>query len=134
GGTLGHLGQWTHQPSATMPACWQATPTAQAEVRRNRAMESGAKISTMSTVQIRVYSTGCCSDQASEVAVIGRLLPKRSRTAWVTVETGFHSANTRSGVGKVSSGTKALEMKVIGMITMNEALLITSTLGTSSPT
>ena len=33
-----------------------------------------------------------------------------------------------------SVGTNALETKVSGMITMNEALLMTSTLGTSRPT
>ena len=40
----------------------------------------------------------------------------------------------RSTPSNDSSGTNALETKVSGMITMNEALLITSTLGTSRPT
>ena len=49
-------------------------------------------------------------------------------------DTGFHSAKTRSGVGRVSEGTKVLAMKVRGKMTMNEALLTTSGLGTSRPT
>ena len=62
------------------------------------------------------------------------MLPNRSRTDWVAVETGFQSAKTRSGVGKFCVGTKVLAMKVSGKITMNEALLTTSGVRTSSPT
>ena len=61
-------------------------------------------------------------------------MPNSSRLAWVSAETGFHSTNVRRKPSKDSSGTKALETKVRGMITMNEALLMTSTLGTISPT
>src|SRR5690606_30688698 len=75
-----------------------------------------------------------CIDHASDVAANGLVLPNNSRAAWVTADTGFHSAKIRSGVGRFSAGTKALEMNVSGMITMKEALLITSTLGTRRPT
>ena len=52
----------------------------------------------------------------------------------MTVDTGFHSTNTLSGPEKDSCGTNALETNVSGKITMNDALLTTSTLGTISPT
>ena len=61
------------------------------------------------------------------------MLPNSSRAAWVTADTGFHSAKARSAPGRFSDGTKVLAMNVSGKMTMNEALLITSTLGTSSP-
>ncbi len=51
----------------------------------------------------------------------------------MTVEIGFHSAKVRSGPGSVSSGTKVLATNVSGKITMNEALLTTSGVGTSIP-
>src|SRR5687768_9427994 len=90
---------------------------------------------------------GFWSDQASErlgtstpwacssaiVSGVGAL-PNSSRVDWVKADTGFHSANVWRGPGRFSNGTNALEMKVSGMITMNEALLMTSTLGTNSPT
>ncbi len=66
-------------------------------------------------------------------AGFGDGFPKSSRAAWVTDETGFHSAKTRSGPGRVSSGTKVFATNVSGKITMNEALLITSGLGMSRP-
>jgi hypothetical protein len=47
----------------------------------------------------------------------------------VTDETGFHSAIDRSGPGRPSLGTKVLAMKVIGKITMKEALCTTSASG-----
>src|SRR5690606_21562721 len=96
--------------------------------------DSGTKIPRITTIQISVYSSGFCIDHASDVAANGLVLPNNSRAAWVTADTGFHSAKIRSGVGRFSAGTKALEMNVSGMITMKEALLITSTLGTRRPT
>src|SRR5918992_5472132 len=62
------------------------------------------------------------------------VFPNASRTPWFTAETGFHSANVRRTDGKAWSHTKAFEMKVSGKITMNDALLTTSTLATLSPT
>jgi pimeloyl-ACP methyl ester carboxylesterase len=59
------------------------------------------------------------------------MFPKASRTAWATAETGFHSANVCSGPGSASARTRVLAM-VIGMMTMNEALLKTSRLETFS--
>ena len=62
------------------------------------------------------------------------MFPNSSRAACATAETGFHSANTRNGVGKSSVGTKVLAMKVSGKITSEEALLMASTLPTDRPT
>ncbi len=62
------------------------------------------------------------------------MLPNSSRQAWVTVDTGFQSTNVFSGPENDSCGTNALETNVSGKITMNDALLTTSTLGTMSPT
>ena len=62
------------------------------------------------------------------------MFPKRSRAAWVTADTGFHSAKMRNTVGRLSEGTNVFATNVSGKMTMNDALLITSTLGTSSPT
>ena len=62
------------------------------------------------------------------------MFPNSSRAAWVTAETGFHSANVRSTGGKLSSGTKVLATNVSGKITMKLALLTTSGVRTSSPT
>ena len=61
------------------------------------------------------------------------MLPKSSRAAWVTEETGFHSANVLSGPGRVAIGTNVLATNVSGKITMKAALLTTSGLGASSP-
>ena len=47
---------------------------------------------------------------------------------------GFHAPNVFSTPESVSSGTNALEMNVMGKMTMNAALLTTSGLGASSPT
>lgn len=60
-------------------------------------------------------------------------LPNSSRAAWVTVDTGFHSANRCSGPGSVSRGTNVLAMNVSGKMMMNAALFTTSGLGTSIP-
>src|SRR3970282_423490 len=62
------------------------------------------------------------------------MFPNNSRPAWVTAETGFHSATALSTVGRLLDGTKGLAMNVSGKITMNDALLITSGLGTMRPT
>lgn len=62
------------------------------------------------------------------------VLPKASRTAWATEDTGLHSAKALRGPGRRSLCTKVLAMKVRGKMTMNEALFTTSTPGTRSPT
>ena len=62
------------------------------------------------------------------------MLPKASRAAWVSAETGFHWAITRSTEGKLSVGTNVLAMKVSGNRKMNEAFCTTSGVGTISPT
>jgi hypothetical protein len=61
------------------------------------------------------------------------MFPNRTRTAWVNVDTGFHSAKVFSTPGKVLDGTKVLAMKVSGKSTMKVALFTTSGDGTSSP-
>ena len=50
------------------------------------------------------------------------------------VETGFQSTKVSRKPSNDSCGTKALERKVSGKMTMKAALLTTSTLGTISPT
>ena len=67
------------------------------------------------------------------VELIDQLAALRG-VAWVTADTGFHSAKVLSTPGRFSEGTNVLATKVIGKMTTNEALLITSTLGTSRPT
>ena len=61
-------------------------------------------------------------------------MPNRSRAAWVTDETGFQFAMNFSTEGRLFVGTNVFAMNVSGKITMNEALLTTSGLGTMSPT
>lgn len=61
-------------------------------------------------------------------------LPKLSRTAWVSVEMGFHPAKARSADGSRSAGTKVLAMKVNGKMMMKDALPTTSGVRTFSPT
>ncbi len=55
-------------------------------------------------------------------------------SAWVTADTGSHSAKARRGPGRSSAGTKVFATSVSGKMTMNEALLMTSGLGTSNAT
>ena len=62
------------------------------------------------------------------------MFPNSSRAAWVTADTGFHSAKVCSGPGRSSAGTNVLAMNVSGKMIMNDALLMTSTLGTSKAT
>ncbi len=81
-----------------------------------------------------MYSVGFCIDHESGTGTEESVLPKSSRQACVAVDTGFHSTNVRSAPSKDSVGTNAFDTNVSGMITMNEALLMTSTLGTSSAT
>lgn len=81
-----------------------------------------------------MYSVGFCIAQESGTGTSEEVLPNSSRQAWASVDTGFHSTIRRSTPSKDSCGTKTLDRKVIGMITRNEALLITSGLGTSNPT
>ena len=61
------------------------------------------------------------------------MFPNSSRAAWVTVDTGFQFAIAFSTVGNCSVGTKVFAMKVIGKMTMNDALFTTSGDGTISP-
>lgn len=68
----------------------------------------------MITIQASVQGTGCWSGQADGSGVPGRMLPNSSRAAWVTVDTGFHSANTRSGVGTFCEGANVCAMNVSG--------------------
>lgn len=95
---------------------------------------SGTNTTKMIAIQMSVYMTGCCKGQPCGGGAAGLVLPNSSRAACVTVETGFHSAIVRSTVGKFSGGTNVFATKVIGKITMNEALFTTSGAGTNNPT
>src|SRR3954451_10544614 len=81
-----------------------------------------------------VYSSECCSDQASDVCRNGTVLPNSSRTDWTSAETGFQSAMVFSNGGKLLVGTNVLATNVSGKITMKLALLTTSGVRTISPT
>src|SRR3954451_6538709 len=81
-----------------------------------------------------VYSSECCSDQASEVCRNGTVLPNSSRTDWTRADTGFQSAMAFSTVGKLLVGTNVLATNVSGKITMKLALLTTSGVRTINPT
>jgi len=80
-----------------------------------------------------VYSVAFCNGHAVGSGVPTGRLPKPSRTAWVSVDTGFHSAMGFKTPGRLSDGTNVLAMKVSGNNTTNVALLTTSGVGTRSP-
>ena len=94
--------------------------------------DNGANTAIVITTQIKVYTTGCWSDHTSDSGASGGMLPNSSLAAWVTDDTGFHSAKVYRDPGRSSAGTNVLAMNDSGKMTMNEALLITSTLGTSN--
>src|SRR5215203_2878907 len=79
-----------------------------------------------------VSSTGCSAGKPSPSLPTG--LPNNSRSDWVSVLTGFHSANGCNHPGSESSGTNALDRKVIGKIVVNATCCATSTVGTNCPT
>src|SRR5918999_3149804 len=91
------------------------------------------KIARMIAIQMGVYATGFSSDHASGTPTVP-VLPNASRAACAADDTGFHSANVCNGPGMSSLRTNALEMKVRGMMNMNDALLTTSTPETFNPT
>ena len=62
------------------------------------------------TRRAQVSSAGCCRTA--------------TRTAWVTAETGFHSAKVCNGPGSVASGTNVLATKVSGKITTNAGVAV----------
>src|SRR3954454_21233158 len=84
------------------------------------------------SAQSTVSSSGCSAGNPVPGWPTG--LPKSSRSEWVSVLTGFHSANGCSQPGSDSSGTKAFDTKVIGKIVVNATCCATSTVGTSWPT
>src|SRR5690242_3047250 len=77
----------------------------------------------MTAIQSSDAGTACCRGQASAVFIAALVLPKSSRAAWVMVETGFHSATTRSGAGRSELSRKALETNTSGNETMVATLL-----------
>ena len=87
----------------------------------------------MTAIPINTVSIGFCAVQASLTGTPGGILPKSSLADCTNADTGFHSANTRKGVGRVSEGTKAFEIKVNGNNTKNDTLLMISGLLTLIP-
>src|SRR5689334_5961484 len=97
-------------------------------------MDRGTNRRRISPTQIRVYAAGFCIAQLSAAGSCGLVLPKASRAAWVTADTGFQLAKVFSGSGSVLAGTNVLAMNVTGKMMMNAALLTISGARTSSPT
>src|SRR5687767_1994799 len=77
--------------------------------------------------------TGFCSGQAAS-GPAGGPLPHSSRHAWVTAETGFHSAMVRSHGVMVSVGANVLATNVSGNMTVNMKPCTASTVRISDPT
>ena len=96
-------------------------------------MAIGAKITIKRIAQPSEYNIAFCSGHEVGSGVSAGKFPKRTRTACVNVDTGFHSAMGFKMPGKLSDGTNVLAIKVSGKSTMNVALLTTSGVGTSNP-
>lgn len=79
-------------------------------------------MASMMAIPSNTVRIGLWLVQASPTGVPGAVFPKSSLAACTSADTGFHSANTRRGVGRVSEGTNALEMNVRGKSTKNETL------------
>src|SRR6478735_4726989 len=86
----------------------------------------------MTTTQISVTRIGSVDARLSVGGFVSGL-PHRRRRLELSVLVGFHSANGLSHVGMPAIGTKALEMNVIGKMTVNETCWATSTVGTERP-
>src|SRR6188472_1501073 len=86
----------------------------------------------MTTTQMSVTRIGSVDARLSVGGFVSGL-PHRRRRLELRVLVGFHSANGWSQVGMPAMGTKALEMNVIGKMTVNETCWATSTVGTDSP-
>ena len=61
------------------------------------------------------------------------MLPKLTRAACVSAETGFHSAIVLNTGGRLSDGTNVLAINVRGNSTIKEALFTTSGVRTARP-
>src|SRR5207344_2554657 len=92
---------------------------------------SGPKIAMITTTQTSVTRIG--SVVARLDPPLGFGLPQSSRSEFVSVLVGFHSATGWSQVGSVASGTNAVEMNVIGNSTVKITCCPTSTVGTFIP-
>src|ERR1700754_1841277 len=84
---------------------------------------SGMKMVSMMVIQSSDAGMAFCMGQASEVFIAVLVLPNSSRVAWVKVEIGVQSANTRSGVGRREASMKALETNIRGKESMVAMLL-----------
>ena len=93
----------------------------------------GAKITINRTAHPSEYNIAFCNGHDVGSGVPAGKFPNRIRTAWVNVDTGFHSAMGLSIPGKLSDGTNVFAINVSGKSTMKVALLTTSGEGTSSP-
>src|SRR6478735_470398 len=87
----------------------------------------------ITTIHANDVTTGCWSGHESGLGTAGLTLPNSSRAACVAADTGFHSAITLSGPGKLCSLTNVLAMNVNGNTAMKLALLNTSGLRTHRP-
>ena len=102
------------------------------ERRRKADTASGAKTAMKISDHATETATACCSGQAAS-GPAGGPLPQSSRHAWVTAETGFHSAMVRSHAGMVSVGANVLATNVSGNITVNMKPCTASTVRISEP-
>ena len=94
---------------------------------------SGANTARIATTQMQRVGHRMTIDQGPSGRGARNRLPEQLTGGLRQVD-GFHAANVFSAPGRLLIGTKVFAMNVIGKITMNDALLTTSGLGTISPT